>query len=331
MLNEKPIIQSNLDQKELIKHFPRYAFNPTPLPYGGLKRAWIGTVINLMKLVTWIILNPRKTPVGNLDKEEVSGVYRREWETYNRKHHLTTRGMDLLWRRWAGWAIASMRRNFFGKIKILDLCTGTGLAIDGIISILKEWGIKAEIVGLDYCEQMLSVARSFVKPDDGNFSVQFMHGDATDLKFKANSLDFIMQIFGIGGIDKLLKEFYGVLKILKPGGRFIMADIHQPIPELPGEWPFFFKWLKMPIFEAAVKNKPDLIFLDLVLPWENGFNVLEKLKKEEETKEIPVVILSNLSGSEDHKKCFDLGAEDFLVKTRMSIKEVIDVTKKILK
>lgn len=83
-------------------------------------------------------------------------------------------------------------------------------------------------------------------------------------------------------------------------------------------------------FPSAVKNKPDLILLDLILPWENGFSVLEKLKKSGETKGIPVIILSNLSGSEDHKKCFDLGAEDFLVKTRMSIKEVIDIIKKVI-
>ena len=83
-------------------------------------------------------------------------------------------------------------------------------------------------------------------------------------------------------------------------------------------------------FPAAAKNKPDLIFLDLILPWENGFSVLEKLKSSEETKEIPVIILSNLSGNEDHKRCFDLGAEDFFVKTRMSIKEIIDITKKAI-
>lgn len=84
-------------------------------------------------------------------------------------------------------------------------------------------------------------------------------------------------------------------------------------------------------FPAAVKDKPELIILDLILPWENGFNVLEKLKSSEETKKIPVIILSNLSGSEDHKKCFDLGAEDFLVKTRLSIKEVVDIIRRILK
>lgn len=83
-------------------------------------------------------------------------------------------------------------------------------------------------------------------------------------------------------------------------------------------------------FPSAVKNNPDLIVLDLILPWVNGFNILEKLKSSEETKKIPVLVLSNLSGSEDYKKCLDLGAEDFLVKTRLSIKEVIDKIKKTL-
>ena len=58
----------------------------------------------------------------------------------------------------------------------------------------------------------------------------------------------------------------------------------------------------------------DLIILDLVLPDIDGFEVCRRLKKDDQLKHIPVIILSAFSVSEDRVKSFYLGAEDYLVK-----------------
>lgn len=80
----------------------------------------------------------------------------------------------------------------------------------------------------------------------------------------------------------------------------------------------------------AKSENPDLILLDLVLPYLHGFEVLKKLKEDPETKEIPVIVLTNLEKMEDINKAIELGATTYLVKTEYKIEEVIEKIKKII-
>ncbi len=81
----------------------------------------------------------------------------------------------------------------------------------------------------------------------------------------------------------------------------------------------------------AKSEKPDLIILDLVLPKMLGFEVLKALKKDKETKDIPVLILTNLERPKDVEQALNLGATTYLVKTNYALEEVIDKIKKVLK
>lgn len=80
---------------------------------------------------------------------------------------------------------------------------------------------------------------------------------------------------------------------------------------------------------AKVK-KPDLILLDLILPKIHGFEVLKKLKEDEETKNIPVIVLTNLEGIKDVDMALQLGAQTYLIKTQYSLEEVVEKIKKTL-
>lgn len=80
----------------------------------------------------------------------------------------------------------------------------------------------------------------------------------------------------------------------------------------------------------VISEKPDLILLDLILPKKNGFDVLVDLKRNPETKNIPVIILSNLGQELDIKRGFSLGAQDYLVKTDISLSEVVNKVKDVL-
>lgn len=80
----------------------------------------------------------------------------------------------------------------------------------------------------------------------------------------------------------------------------------------------------------AKTKKPDLILLDIILPKIEGFNVLKDLKEDPETKEIPVIILTNLEKMEDVEKALRLGATTYLVKTDYTLGEVIEKIKKSL-
>lgn len=73
----------------------------------------------------------------------------------------------------------------------------------------------------------------------------------------------------------------------------------------------------------AKEKGPDLILLDLILPKVNGFEVLKQLKAVDETKDIPVIVLTNLEGMQDIDKAIGLGATTYLVKTQYEIEEVL--------
>lgn len=80
----------------------------------------------------------------------------------------------------------------------------------------------------------------------------------------------------------------------------------------------------------AKTEKPDLILLDLILPKMRGFEVLEQLKGDLATKEVPVIILTNLENMEDVNQALELGAMTYLVKTHYTLDEVVGKIKKAL-
>jgi len=83
--------------------------------------------------------------------------------------------------------------------------------------------------------------------------------------------------------------------------------------------------------EMAREFKPDLILLDLILPKKDGFQVLEELKKNEITKNIPVIVLTNLEEGTDVEKALSLGATTYLVKANYELDEVVKKIKETLK
>lgn len=77
-------------------------------------------------------------------------------------------------------------------------------------------------------------------------------------------------------------------------------------------------------------NSIDLILLDLVLPNISGFDILDWLKKDYKYKDIPVIIISNLSSQLDINQAFKLGAVDYIVKSNYTPNEVIRTIQKHL-
>ncbi len=83
-------------------------------------------------------------------------------------------------------------------------------------------------------------------------------------------------------------------------------------------------------FNLLKSNKPDLILLDLLLPGVDGFEILKKVRQTEETKNIPVIVFSNLSEEKDIKKAQDLGITDFIIKANFTLDDLVEKIKKVL-
>lgn len=111
--------------------------------------------------------------------------------------------------------------------------------------------------------------------------------------------------------DEPLKRMYSI-KLESSGAEVLSASDGEEVFEVLG----------------AAKTNPDLILLDLMLPKENGFEVLRKIKSEEKWKDIPVIVLTNL---EDHpeyiKNVAHAEVEEYLIKANVSVEEVMEKIK----
>jgi len=81
--------------------------------------------------------------------------------------------------------------------------------------------------------------------------------------------------------------------------------------------------------EKIKAAKFDLVILDLIMPEKDGFAVLEYMRANKIN--YPVLVASNLSQEEDLKRAKDLGAIDYFIKSNLSLQDIIDHIKKILK
>ena len=80
----------------------------------------------------------------------------------------------------------------------------------------------------------------------------------------------------------------------------------------------------------ALKELPDIILLDIILPKVNGFEVLRQVKAAPATANIPVLLLTNLSQKDEIEQGLKMGAEDYLIKAHFMPSEVVDKIKKTL-
>jgi|SRR5680860_1474746 len=95
---------------------------------------------------------------------------------------------------------------------------------------------------------------------------------------------------------------------------------------------------KITIFNSGIEGIkvmkseiPDIILLDIVMPKMDGFDVLKIIRSEQKLKNVPVVMLTNLSQKENIERCFELGANGYIVKSHFTPSEVVKKVRSYLK
>lgn len=83
--------------------------------------------------------------------------------------------------------------------------------------------------------------------------------------------------------------------------------------------------------KLLARERPDAIILDIILPKMDGWALLKKVKSNQETKDIPVIIVSNLSDDASHARGIKLGAKDYLPKINYTTAELVDKIKQLTK
>ncbi len=81
---------------------------------------------------------------------------------------------------------------------------------------------------------------------------------------------------------------------------------------------------------VAVKERPDLIVLDVMMPKISGFDVLDILRSTPETKETKVIMMTALSQESDRQRGETLGANKYLIKSQVTLEDVVNNVKEVL-
>lgn len=111
--------------------------------------------------------------------------------------------------------------------------------------------------------------------------------------------------------DKSLREIYGV-RLLAEGYDIVSAGDGEEA------------------LAAAIKERPQLILSDVMMPKISGFDMLDILRSTTETKNIKIIIMTALSGEEQRQRGESLGADLFLVKSQVGIEDVVRAVKNVL-
>lgn len=75
----------------------------------------------------------------------------------------------------------------------------------------------------------------------------------------------------------------------------------------------------------AKENRPDVILLDIIMPKLNGLDVLSQLRNDEQTKNIPIYLLTNLPKEASEQKAKELGATGYFVKANFEPKTIAEI------
>lgn len=82
--------------------------------------------------------------------------------------------------------------------------------------------------------------------------------------------------------------------------------------------------------EAAKERQPDLILLDIVMPGLDGYEILRELKEKEQTKNIPILVFTNLGQKTEIAKGLSMGADAYMVKANFTPAQVVKEIRKLL-
>jgi demethylmenaquinone methyltransferase/2-methoxy-6-polyprenyl-1,4-benzoquinol methylase len=156
---------------------------------------------------------------GEATSERVQGIFSRIAPRYDLFNRLSSFGIDRHWRREA----VRMAR-LTPDSAALDLAAGTG---DLTLRIARQ-GCPASVIGTDFVPEMLAVAERKADAYRGPTRVSFSVADAQALPFEDARFDVVTIAFGVRNLPDRAANFGEVLRVLKPGGRYLILEFSTP-------------------------------------------------------------------------------------------------------
>jgi|TARA_R110002020_G_scaffold279150_2_gene494627 demethylmenaquinone methyltransferase/2-methoxy-6-polyprenyl-1,4-benzoquinol methylase len=151
-------------------------------------------------------------------KEQVTKMFDTISGEYDGLNRVISFGIDIKWRKKVVDIVKATNPE-----NILDIATGTGdLAIN-----LAETSAK-KIIGLDISSGMLDVGKQKIKAKNLDQKIDMVIGDSENMPFDDNTFDAITVAFGVRNFETLENGLKDILRVLKPGGIFVILETSVP-------------------------------------------------------------------------------------------------------
>jgi demethylmenaquinone methyltransferase / 2-methoxy-6-polyprenyl-1,4-benzoquinol methylase len=160
------------------------------------------------------------TSPGGLDEPQVRAMFDRIAGLYDRMNSVMTAGLHHDWRRRA----ADLAELSPGG-RALDVATGTG---DLALELATRVGADGEVVGVDFSERMLELARAKAAASPGGATVRFDSGNALALEYPDDEFDAATVGFGARNFSDLGGGLSEMARVVRPGGRVVVLEITTP-------------------------------------------------------------------------------------------------------
>jgi demethylmenaquinone methyltransferase/2-methoxy-6-polyprenyl-1,4-benzoquinol methylase len=108
--------------------------------------------------------------------------------------------------------------------RVLDLCAGTG----DVAFAIADQAHPAEVVVTDFTPEMLEIAERKACDHLGSTKLTFQLADAQELPFGDESFDVVTVAFGVRNLPQRQCNFAEVLRVLRPGGRYVILEFSRP-------------------------------------------------------------------------------------------------------
>ncbi|MDO6676394.1 bifunctional demethylmenaquinone methyltransferase/2-methoxy-6-polyprenyl-1,4-benzoquinol methylase UbiE [Tenacibaculum sp. 1_MG-2023] len=151
-------------------------------------------------------------------KEQVAQMFDNISEDYDGLNRVISLGIDVSWRKKVVKLVGENNPQ-----QILDIATGTG----DLALMMSELNPE-KIVGLDISEGMLQVGRQKIAKANLSNKIKMIVGDSESIPFPDNTFDAITVSFGVRNFENLDKGLIEILRVLKPGGKFVVLETSNP-------------------------------------------------------------------------------------------------------
>lgn len=151
-------------------------------------------------------------------KEQVAQMFDTISGNYDGLNRVISFGIDVKWRKKVLKLVSAKNPE-----TILDIATGTG-----DLAILMAHTSAKKIIGLDISAGMLEVGRKKIEDKKLSDKIELLLADSENMPFEDNTFDAITVAFGVRNFEHLEKGLSEILRVLKPGGIFVILETSNP-------------------------------------------------------------------------------------------------------